>query len=118
MRGPRHLGVRSIVWLKERRERGVRSVDKEESRIRHHLLPRIGSKRLDEIRPRDIRDLIRALRAGGELAPRTIHRHGLRLRHYSEHMPNLARVRISISTDRGPCYSEEIEMSQGLRPMI
>ena len=51
----------------------MRSVDKEESRIRHHVLPRIGSKRLDEIRPRDIRDLVRALRAGGELAPRTIH---------------------------------------------
>jgi len=67
--------VRSFVrmWLKERRERGVRSVDKEESRIRHHVLPRLGSMRLDAVRPRDVRDLVRALRAAGELAPRTIH---------------------------------------------
>jgi integrase len=71
--GPHTVRSFSRVWLKERREGGVRSVDKEESRIRHHLLPRIGSKRLDEVRPRDIRDLVRALRAGGELAPRTIH---------------------------------------------
>jgi len=71
--GPHTVRSFSRLWLKERRERGVRSVDEEESRIRHHILPRIGSKRLDEVRARDIRDLVRALRAGGELAPRTIH---------------------------------------------
>src|ERR1051325_6492996 len=47
--GPHTVRSFSRVWLKERRERGVRSVDKEESRIRRHLLPRIGSKRLDEV---------------------------------------------------------------------
>jgi integrase len=60
-------------WLNERRKRGLRSVDKEESRIRHHVLPKIGDLRIDQARPRDIRDLVRGLQVSGGLAPRTIH---------------------------------------------
>jgi integrase len=62
----------SLKWLAERRARGIRSVDQEESRLRHYLWPRLGSMSLAAVRPRDIRDLIRELRAKGELAPRSI----------------------------------------------
>jgi len=36
-------------------------------------MPRIGEMRLDEVRPRHIRDLVTQLRGEGKLAPRTIH---------------------------------------------
>jgi integrase len=70
--GPMTVRVYSRKWLSERRARGVRSVESEESRIRHHVLPRLGSMRLEDVRARDVRDLVRHLRAAGELAPRTI----------------------------------------------
>jgi integrase len=63
----------SRLWLMNRQARGVRSVRIEEGRIRNHVLPRLGSMRLDEVRPRTIRDLVRALVTARELAPRTIH---------------------------------------------
>jgi integrase len=70
---PQTIRSFSRRWLNERRERGVRAVDKEESRIRNHLLPRLGSMLLKDIRPRTVRDFVRALRKDGVLAARTIH---------------------------------------------
>ncbi|HWO17115.1 MAG TPA: hypothetical protein VNO30_00005, partial [Kofleriaceae bacterium] len=35
-------------------------------------MPHLGMLRMDEVRPRHVRDLVRALKAAGELAPRSI----------------------------------------------
>lgn len=42
--------------------------------MRLHALPRLGNIPLAELRPQHVRDMVRALRQGGELAPRTIRR--------------------------------------------
>lgn len=84
--GPLTLRAYFERWLKDREARGLRSVADDEGRIRNHVLPYIGGMRIDEVRPRHIRDLVRALIAlkktvkdelGNEesvpaLAPRTI----------------------------------------------
>ncbi len=59
-------------WIARRRELGLVTVDNDETRVRLHALPHIGTMRLDEVKPRHLRDLILALRSGGKLAPRTI----------------------------------------------
>jgi integrase len=61
----------SEAWLKEREERGIRSVADERSRLKH-ALPHIGSVRLDQLDSEQVRDLVRALRKTA-LAPRSIH---------------------------------------------
>jgi len=38
-----------------------------------HILPRIGTMELHEVRPRHLRELVLQLRETGKLAPRTIH---------------------------------------------
>lgn len=58
-------------WIKDRRKRGVASFKDDDGRIRLHALPTLGQLRLDEVRPRHVRDLMRGLKAGG-LAPRTV----------------------------------------------
>ena len=45
----------------------------DETRLNLHVLPRIGTMLLEEVRPRHIRELMLKLRADGKLAPRTIH---------------------------------------------
>lgn len=71
--GPATIRSYSRKWLVERQQRGIANVRHEEGRIRNHVLPRIGSMRLDAVRPKTIRDLIRELRKEGTLSPRTIH---------------------------------------------
>lgn len=69
----RDLTVRtySAGWLIERAERGLASVDDDRGRITNHVLPHLGDRLLAQVRPVDIRDLVRALKKT-ELAPRTI----------------------------------------------
>lgn len=59
-------------WFVLRAKLGKRSADKEEGRMRKHVLPRLGPMRLDAITKLDIRDFVRAMRMSGELAPRSI----------------------------------------------
>ncbi len=68
------LTVRTYAekWIKERRERGVRSAGDEETRLRKHALPHLGDILLAEVRPRHVRDMVRALRKAGTMAPRSI----------------------------------------------
>jgi integrase len=69
--GPMTVSKFAETWLKEREKRGLRSVVDDKGRINNHVLPAIGKLRLDEVRPRHLRDLVRELRQG-DLAPRTI----------------------------------------------
>src|SRR3990167_6260825 len=61
-------------WIKERTERGVRSASRDDTRIARHALPHLGSLALDQVRPEHVRDMVRALKRGGKMAPRSIHR--------------------------------------------
>jgi integrase len=70
--GPLTVSKFAEKWLKERETRALASVADDKGRINNHLLPRLGKMRLDEVRPRHMRDFVRALIKDGELAPRTI----------------------------------------------
>jgi integrase len=59
-------------WLATREERGLRSLAADRGRLTNHVFPHLGAMRLDEVKPRHVRDMVRALRQAGELAPRTI----------------------------------------------
>lgn len=68
-------------WIGKRRERGVATVNDEETRLRLHVLPLIGHMAIADVRPKHIRDLVLALRAktsdapkckDDKLAPRTV----------------------------------------------
>jgi integrase len=75
--GPVTLARYTKKWIEERRAH-VRTTRDEETRLGRHVLPRLGQMRLDEIRPRHLRDLILSLRQEGRLAPRSIrHIHAL-----------------------------------------
>ncbi len=74
--GPLTLTAYAKKWIKERRNRGITSAGDDDSRLRKHVLPVLGARRLDELRPALIRDLVRALvrrwRETGKPAPRSI----------------------------------------------
>jgi integrase len=72
----RRLTVRVFAqrWIERRRARGVRCVDQDASRLRRHVLPVIGDRRLTAVKPDDLRDLILDLRDDGVLAPRSVRR--------------------------------------------
>src|SRR4051812_23951783 len=60
-------------WLQGRKAMGLASHHDDATRLTLHVLPRLGSMLLEEVRPRHVRDLVLALRQDGKLAPRTIH---------------------------------------------
>src|SRR5262249_46964032 len=57
-------------WSEERNAQGLISAADESTRMRLHAMPTIGAMKLEDVRPRHIRDLVKALRAEGRLAPR------------------------------------------------
>lgn len=59
-------------WLKRRFEDGKRSAQDDKERLERHVLPRIGKRVVEELKPRDVRDLVLALVREKKLAPRTI----------------------------------------------
>lgn len=67
-------------WIALRTASGVRSLRNESQRLRQHIVPVLGDKRLTEIRRQDVRDLVAAFqstpsKATGKLpAPRMVHR--------------------------------------------
>lgn len=66
-------------WLAERDKRGVASAQDDRRRLLKYALPHVGHLAMEEVRPRHIRDMVRALRQQsaesetGTPAPRTIH---------------------------------------------
>ena len=59
-------------WLKDRATLGLNSAPDDTSRLRLHVFPVLGTLRLDEVRPRHVRDLVLGMRQAGKLAPRSI----------------------------------------------
>jgi len=66
--GPLTIATYAATWLMEREALGVRTVGDDEARLRLHVLPCLGTLRLDEVRPIHIRDLIRDLRKSAKIA--------------------------------------------------
>ncbi len=69
--GPITVSAYARKWIGERKGRGIASADDDERRLRH-VLPQLGSMELADVRPRHVRDVVRALMAAGKLAPRTV----------------------------------------------
>ena len=67
-------------WIEKRKRDGVRSVRNEAQRLRQHVVPVIGHRRLAEIRRKDIAELLHSFRTtiskktGLLPAPRMVHR--------------------------------------------
>lgn len=59
-------------WSAERMARGIVVAEADLARLRKYVLPAIGAMPLTAVRPKHARDIVRQLRAAGELAPRTI----------------------------------------------
>jgi integrase len=59
-------------WLADRRRLALKSVPDDTSRMRRHVLPRIGTMQMHEVRPRHLREMVLQLREAGKLAPRTL----------------------------------------------
>ena len=64
-------------WIAERKLRGIGAAHDDEVRLERHVLPKVGRMKLAEIRPRNVRDLVRELRlrcgpGEDQLAPRTV----------------------------------------------
>jgi integrase len=78
--GPLTVRRWAEIWIKEQRDRGIETVGDYEARLRDHVLPVIGTMRLDQVRVSHIAALVAALknkrkkRAKTEerLAPKTI----------------------------------------------
>ncbi len=76
------LKVYAKRWLASRKARDIASVKDDETRLNLHVLPykfgpiglekTLGQMFMADIRPKHVRDLVRALEQKGELAPRTI----------------------------------------------
>ena len=59
-------------WTEGRIAQALSSAQDEGTRLRLHAMPALGDLRLEEVRPRHVRDLIRSLRQNHKLAPRTV----------------------------------------------
>ncbi len=70
--GPTTVASYATKWLKERKQRGIASAVDDESRFNCHIAPRFGASRLEDVRPHQVRDFVRAMKADGKLAARTI----------------------------------------------
>ncbi len=71
--GPLTVGRYADRWLGIREARGLTSAIDDKARFRMHVRPLIGELKLDDVRPRHVRDLVRKLREGKEpMAPRTL----------------------------------------------
>jgi integrase len=69
--GPVTVAAYARKWLEDRRTL-VADSKNDEARLKYHVLPAIGSMRLDEVRPRHLVEMFRALRDANKLAPKSI----------------------------------------------
>lgn len=64
-------------WFRQRARQGKRSVDDERTRYEKHVAPVLGARRVGDIRPRDVADLVEALRRGPLAAKSIRNVHGV-----------------------------------------
>lgn len=68
--GEQTLAAYVSTWRQVRESQGKRSAAREEQLLADHVLPYLGSKRLSDLRPRDVEAWIHSLE--GKLAPKSI----------------------------------------------
>lgn len=91
-------------WVEDRRQRGLLCYKDDESRLRHHVFPVLGDTALEDVRPRDVRALVRDLRAAGTLAPRTV-------RHVYATLRTMYRdAEVDELVDSNPCILKKGEL--------
>lgn len=61
------------TWSAERKKLGLADTANTESRLRDHVMPALGDLLIADIRARHVVELIKQLRIGGKLAPKTIY---------------------------------------------
>jgi integrase len=69
--GPLTVKAYAEKWIADRRQRGIASVDDDETRL-GHALKRLGALVLKDVRPQHVRDMVRGLESAKQLAPRSI----------------------------------------------
>lgn len=69
--GPMLFREYARLWIAEREERELMSVSDDRSRLKNHILPHFGNLPLDEIRPRQVRVVVKLWARSGA-APRTV----------------------------------------------
>ncbi len=70
--GPATVRAYAENWSKARMAEGLSNAFDDRTRIRKHALPIIGHLEMADVRPRHLRNLVKALAKEGKLAPRTI----------------------------------------------
>lgn len=100
---PQRLTVREYFkqWLKTRIEADL-DWKHDDARMRHHVLPKLGSKLLLEVRPIDLVNLFRGLRQ--QLAPRTVRNV------YSVVSAMFRDARLADVIDQTPCILDERQL--------
>lgn len=71
--GPVTLRRYVKTWNDEREKLGLADTANTKARLERHVLPVIGDMQIADIRARHVVDLIKRLRTGGKLAPKTIY---------------------------------------------
>jgi integrase len=68
--GPATVRAYAKKWMEDRRASGIADVENDDQRLRDHVLPFIGDKLLEEVKPRHLVEIVEAARKGH--APRTV----------------------------------------------
>jgi integrase len=71
-KGPIIVADYANRWVEDRKQLGLATASDDLARLRLHVLPTLGGMALEDVRPRQIRDLVLALRKQAVLAPRSI----------------------------------------------
>lgn len=66
------LGEYAETWIQRQHDRKLKTAKDMETRMRLHVLPKLGARALEDVRPRDVISFVREV-AAGELAPRSVH---------------------------------------------
>lgn len=69
---PRTIAEYARAWCEQRAAQGKRAADRETQLLRDHILPHLGEKRLEDLRPPHVAAWINALRTAGTMAPKSI----------------------------------------------
>src|SRR5581483_3183730 len=98
--GPMTVAKWAARWLESRTAKGISTVRDYESRLKHHILPHIGWKRLDAVTPEDV---VAVMAASAGLAPRT-------RRHVYYTMNAMFRKAIPRFIETNPCAIDEEDL--------
>lgn len=98
--GPVTVSKWAARWLESRRAKGISTVGDYESRLRHHILPHIGFKRLDAV---TVDDVVAVMAASAGLAPRT-------RRHVYYTMNAMFRKAVPRFIETNPCAIDEEDL--------